>query len=158
MYGLGDPWGSQVCHGRQYPVLGARGLGAGCELRGWDGVHAVLGKRPGMETQERRKAHWSPGTLALWPLEASAKTRLLSTKRLRHSRPPGCRRQEQGQAGLVVRRARRRRTGPGRGQAGGRGGARSPHRACTRAHTLHTHTPGVRPRRGGRGGETKPVS
>lgn len=47
MYGLGDPWGSQVCFQRQCRVLGARGLGAGCELRGREEVDAVLGKQPG---------------------------------------------------------------------------------------------------------------
>lgn len=36
----------------------------------------------------------------------------------------------------------------GLGQAGGRGGARSPHRAHTGARILYTHTPGASSRRG----------
>lgn len=43
---MGDPWGSQVCFRRKCRVLGARGLGAGCEPRGREEVDAVLGKQP----------------------------------------------------------------------------------------------------------------
>lgn len=106
------------------------------------------GNSRGGYTQERRKAHWSPGK----------PRRRLGFILLRDLDIPvhpvaGVRSRA---AGLVVSRARTRCTGTSRGQARGQSGARSPHRAYTRARTLHTHlelVPG-----GGRGGETKPVS
>lgn len=101
------------------------------------------------------------GASALWPAAsgASARTRLLSSKRPRRAPAPPV-------AGCAHRTQSRRCAGSSRGGAaqarpagGGGGGARSAPRAPRAhpsAHTLHTHlelVPG-----GGRGGEPKRVS
>lgn len=74
------------------------------------------------------------------------------TRRLRRVGPLSCGRRELGWEGGETRAMEVRGNQPeaaaGGGQAHGRGGARSPYRAHTRARTLYKHTPGARPRRG----------
>lgn len=120
------------------------------------GTNTRCSARAGSERRGREgRPQSSGGRRASWFL-GSPRTRLLPSKGPIPARPWF----EGGGSGArwVVRCARRRRAGAAArvGQAGGRGSARSPHRAHPRARTLHTHLEVVPAE--GRGGPAKRVS